>query len=54
MVWGFEERVEMCHFIQMCWTWAGSPTWARLNPTQKPKEVETVVLETTALNCHVH
>ena len=31
-----------------CWTWAGSPTWARLNPTQKPKEVEAVVLETTA------
>ena len=37
-----------------CWTWAGSPTWARFNPTQKPKEVKAVVLETTALNCHVH
>ena len=34
-----------------CWTWAGSPTWARLNPAHMPKEVEAVVLETTALNC---
>ena len=34
-----------------CWTWAGSPTWARLNPAHMPKEVKAVVLETTALNC---
>ena len=25
--------------------------WARLNPAHIPKEVEAVVLETTALNC---
>ena len=25
--------------------------WARLNPAHMPKEVEAVVLETTALNC---
>ena len=34
-----------------CWIWAGSPMWARLNPAHMPKEVEAVVLETTALNC---
>ena len=33
-----------------CLTWAGSHMWARLNPAHMPKEVEAVVLETTALN----
>ena len=45
----------------LCWTWAGSSMWARLNPAHIPKEVkavahipkevEAVVLEATALNC---
>ena len=41
----------LLYLVLSSWTWAGSPMWARLNPAHIPKEVEAVVLETTALNC---